>query len=251
VAGQARAATVGERMGDPLAREVQPGAVEARRAEDRIVDEALGAGGEREQPPRRAPPAQDAARGKGARRAVHDAKRAPIAATYRRGVGVMLINRRGVGVMLINGLVWVGRRIDNRDEAWQMPQGGLDKGEDSRGPSRPGRRSTAGRATSSRAGDDRPAGRRLSPRFPAAAARGSRDASSRRRSMRSIAAGKRWRPLAIEHGRNLHLTVRPPARCAGAAALHRPHGHGVRRRSPVPGARWLEPGVLAAPASPT
>ena len=34
--------------------------------------------------------------------------------------------------MLINadGLVWVGRRIDNRDEAWQMPQGGLDPGEE-------------------------------------------------------------------------------------------------------------------------
>ena len=34
--------------------------------------------------------------------------------------------------MLINAdnLVWVGRRIDNRDEAWQMPQGGLDKGEE-------------------------------------------------------------------------------------------------------------------------
>ena len=40
---------------------------------------------------------------------------------YRRGVGVMLINAEN--------LVWVGRRIDNRDEAWQMPQGGLDKGE--------------------------------------------------------------------------------------------------------------------------
>ena len=41
--------------------------------------------------------------------------------------------RRGVGVMLINdaGLVWVGRRIDNRDEAWQMPQGGIDAGEES------------------------------------------------------------------------------------------------------------------------
>ena len=40
--------------------------------------------------------------------------------------------RRGVGVMLVNAarLVWVGRRIDNRDEAWQMPQGGLDKGEE-------------------------------------------------------------------------------------------------------------------------
>ena len=40
---------------------------------------------------------------------------------YRRGVGVMLMNA--------DGLVWVGKRIDNTDEAWQMPQGGLDKGE--------------------------------------------------------------------------------------------------------------------------
>ena len=40
--------------------------------------------------------------------------------------------RRGVGVMLINAdkLVWVGRRIDNTDEAWQMPQGGIDEGEE-------------------------------------------------------------------------------------------------------------------------
>ena len=33
--------------------------------------------------------------------------------------------------MLLNGQrqVWVGKRIDNSDEAWQMPQGGIDKGE--------------------------------------------------------------------------------------------------------------------------
>jgi putative (di)nucleoside polyphosphate hydrolase len=39
--------------------------------------------------------------------------------------------RRGVGVMLLNAdkQVWVGRRIDNTDEAWQMPQGGIDDGE--------------------------------------------------------------------------------------------------------------------------
>jgi putative (di)nucleoside polyphosphate hydrolase len=39
--------------------------------------------------------------------------------------------RRGVGVMLLNAdkQVWVGRRIDNTDEAWQMPQGGIDAGE--------------------------------------------------------------------------------------------------------------------------
>ena len=41
---------------------------------------------------------------------------------YRRGVGVMLLNR--------DGKVFVGARIDNTDEAWQMPQGGIDEGED-------------------------------------------------------------------------------------------------------------------------
>jgi len=40
---------------------------------------------------------------------------------YRRGVGVMLLNREGKA--------FVGARIDNTDEAWQMPQGGMDKGE--------------------------------------------------------------------------------------------------------------------------
>jgi putative (di)nucleoside polyphosphate hydrolase len=40
--------------------------------------------------------------------------------------------RRGVGVMLLNGekKVWVGARIDNPDDAWQMPQGGIDEGEE-------------------------------------------------------------------------------------------------------------------------
>ena len=34
--------------------------------------------------------------------------------------------------MLLNreGKVFVGLRIDNRDEAWQMPQGGIDEGEE-------------------------------------------------------------------------------------------------------------------------
>ncbi len=41
---------------------------------------------------------------------------------YRRGVGVMLLNSQGK--------VFVGARIDNTDEAWQMPQGGIDEGED-------------------------------------------------------------------------------------------------------------------------
>ena len=40
--------------------------------------------------------------------------------------------RRGVGIMLLNAErhVWVGARIDNTDDAWQMPQGGIDKGEE-------------------------------------------------------------------------------------------------------------------------
>ena len=41
---------------------------------------------------------------------------------YRRGVGVMLLNA--------NNHVWVGARIDNPEDAWQMPQGGIDEGED-------------------------------------------------------------------------------------------------------------------------
>ena len=40
---------------------------------------------------------------------------------YRRGVGVMLLNREGK--------VFVAQRIDTREEAWQMPQGGIDAGE--------------------------------------------------------------------------------------------------------------------------
>lgn len=40
--------------------------------------------------------------------------------------------RRGVGVMLLNPAkqVWVGRRIDNPADAWQMPQGGIDDDEE-------------------------------------------------------------------------------------------------------------------------
>ncbi len=41
---------------------------------------------------------------------------------YRRGVGVMLLSPQRE--------VWVGQRIDNPTDAWQMPQGGLDDGEE-------------------------------------------------------------------------------------------------------------------------
>ncbi len=41
---------------------------------------------------------------------------------YRRGAGVVLFNAQAQ--------VWVGQRIDNPGPAWQMPQGGLDPGED-------------------------------------------------------------------------------------------------------------------------
>ena len=41
---------------------------------------------------------------------------------YRLGAGVMLLNREGK--------VFVGARIDNPDDAWQMPQGGIDEDEE-------------------------------------------------------------------------------------------------------------------------
>lgn len=41
---------------------------------------------------------------------------------YRRGAGLMLLNR--------HGKVFVAARIDNPEDAWQMPQGGLDDGEE-------------------------------------------------------------------------------------------------------------------------
>jgi len=39
--------------------------------------------------------------------------------------------RKGVGVVLLNdaGKVFVAQRIDTKEPAWQMPQGGIDKGE--------------------------------------------------------------------------------------------------------------------------
>lgn len=41
---------------------------------------------------------------------------------YRPCAGVMLLNR--------DGQVFVGQRLDSTLEAWQMPQGGIDPGED-------------------------------------------------------------------------------------------------------------------------
>jgi putative (di)nucleoside polyphosphate hydrolase len=46
----------------------------------------------------------------------------PSALPYRPGAGVMLLNREGK--------VFVAQRLDSTLEAWQMPQGGLDAGED-------------------------------------------------------------------------------------------------------------------------
>ena len=41
---------------------------------------------------------------------------------YRPCAGIMLLNAEGK--------VFVGQRIDSTLEAWQMPQGGIDDGED-------------------------------------------------------------------------------------------------------------------------
>ncbi|MGH1447117.1 MAG: RNA pyrophosphohydrolase [Cognatishimia sp.] len=43
---------------------------------------------------------------------------------YRRNVGVMLVNAQGEA--------FVGQRLDSDVPAWQMPQGGIDKGEDAK-----------------------------------------------------------------------------------------------------------------------
>ncbi len=40
---------------------------------------------------------------------------------YRSGVGIMLLNKEKK--------IFVGKRIDNHSDAWQMPQGGIDIGE--------------------------------------------------------------------------------------------------------------------------
>ncbi|HRY06413.1 MAG TPA: NUDIX domain-containing protein, partial [Hyphomicrobiaceae bacterium] len=46
---------------------------------------------------------------------------------YRPCVGIMVLNR--------DGLIWIGRRSDAKNKIangawWQMPQGGIDPGED-------------------------------------------------------------------------------------------------------------------------
>jgi putative (di)nucleoside polyphosphate hydrolase len=56
-------------------------------------------------------------------------KKSAVITAYRPCVGVMLINREGH--------VWVGRRFEKQNDDgvgkwWQMPQGGIDEGEDVR-----------------------------------------------------------------------------------------------------------------------
>ena len=41
---------------------------------------------------------------------------------FRNGVGIVVLNK--------NNKVFVAKRIDNQKNFWQMPQGGVDKGED-------------------------------------------------------------------------------------------------------------------------
>ena len=40
---------------------------------------------------------------------------------YRRGVGMVIINTKNK--------IFIGQRFDKDKSAWQMPQGGIDKGE--------------------------------------------------------------------------------------------------------------------------
>lgn len=48
----------------------------------------------------------------------------PESLPYRPCAGIMLVNR--------DWKVFVGQRLDQRVEAWQMPQGGIDEGEEPR-----------------------------------------------------------------------------------------------------------------------
>ncbi len=48
----------------------------------------------------------------------------PSGLPYRPGVGIMLLN--------VDGKVFTGQRLDSKLEAWQMPQGGIDPGEEPR-----------------------------------------------------------------------------------------------------------------------
>ena len=41
---------------------------------------------------------------------------------YRSNVGIMMVNK--------TGYIFVGQRLDNNQNAWQMPQGGIEAGED-------------------------------------------------------------------------------------------------------------------------
>ena len=43
---------------------------------------------------------------------------------FRKGIGVFLINEKNQ--------LWVGKRIDFKNDYWQMPQGGIDNDEDPR-----------------------------------------------------------------------------------------------------------------------
>ena len=43
---------------------------------------------------------------------------------FRKGIGVFLINE--------NNQLWVGKRIDFKNDYWQMPQGGIDNNENPR-----------------------------------------------------------------------------------------------------------------------
>ena len=40
---------------------------------------------------------------------------------YRRGVGVIILNKKRK--------IFIGQRFDKDKAAWQMPQGGIDRGE--------------------------------------------------------------------------------------------------------------------------
>ena len=60
---------------------------------------------------------------------------------------------------------------------------------------------------------------------------------------------RRGKAIAVEHGRNLHLTVRPDAPVQLLFTGHMDTVFGADH--PFQALRWLEHGVLSGPGSPT
>lgn len=68
---------------------------------------------------------------------IHEASQVDLSMEYRTNAGICLINREG-NVFVAKRYVHAGAPDPSRNQTWQMPQGGIDEGEDTRSGSFPG-----------------------------------------------------------------------------------------------------------------